>query len=122
MGDEIFFPTLKKLATDPQYTYDNTVTTDDVEKLFSTAYGTSLKPVFDLFLRTTNKLDVQIRQTDTETFNIRLANAGMPLPVDISTDKGLERLIVDENGLAVKSKTLPVVDPKGYYLKKVIID
>jgi len=122
MGDEIFFPTLKKLATDPQYTYDNTVTTDDVEKLFSSAFGKSLKPVFDLFLRTTNKLDVQIRQTDTETFNIRLANAGMPLPVDISTDKGLERLIVNEKGLEVKSKTLPVVDPKGYYLKKVTFD
>ena len=92
-------------------------------KSFSAAaFGKSLKPVFDLFLRTTNKLDVQIRQTDTETFNIRLVNAGMPLPVDISTDKGLERLIVDEKGLVLKSKTLPVVDPKGYYLKKVTID
>jgi hypothetical protein len=46
----------------------------------------------------------------------------MSLPVDISTDKGLERLIVDEKGLVLKSKTLPVVDPKGYYLKKVTFD
>ena len=50
MGDDIFFPTLKKLATDPQYTYDNTVTTADVEKLFSGAYGKSLEPLFHLFL------------------------------------------------------------------------
>ena len=34
IGDDLFFPTLKKLATDPKYTYDNFVTTDDVEKLF----------------------------------------------------------------------------------------
>ena len=34
MGDSLFFPTLKKLATDPKYTYDNTVTTDDVGKAF----------------------------------------------------------------------------------------
>jgi len=122
MGDEIFFPTLKKLATDPQYTYDNTVTTDDVEKLFSGAYGKSLKPVFDLFLRTTNKLDVQVRQTDTDKFNIRLANAGMPLPIDITSDGGMSRMIIDEKGIEVKSKTLPVVDSKGYYLKKITID
>ena len=99
MGDSIFFPTLKKLATDPLYTYDNTVTTDDVEKLFSSAYGQSLKPVFDLFLRTTNKLEIDIKQTDTEKYTIRLANAGMPLPLDISTVKGMERLIVDDKGL-----------------------
>ena len=37
IGDDIFFPTLKKLSTDPQTTYDNFVTTMDVEKLFSTA-------------------------------------------------------------------------------------
>ena len=43
IGDEIFFPTLKKLATDPKYTYDNTVTTDDVEKLFSSAASKNLK-------------------------------------------------------------------------------
>ena len=58
MGDDIFFPTLKKLATDPQYTYDNTVITADVEKLFSGAYGKSLEPLFHLFLYTTNKLEV----------------------------------------------------------------
>ena len=122
MGDSIFFPTLKKLATDPKYTYDNTVTTDDVEKLFSGAYGKSLKPVFDLFLRTTEKLEIELKQTDTDKYTIRLANAGMPLPVDISTERGMERLIVDENGLEIISKTLPVIDPKGFYLKRVTIN
>ncbi|HLF45500.1 MAG TPA: M1 family metallopeptidase, partial [Chitinophagaceae bacterium] len=48
LGDNIFFPTLKELATDPQYTYDNTVTTDDVEKLFSKAYGKNLQSFFHL--------------------------------------------------------------------------
>lgn len=37
MGDELFFPTLKKLATDPKYTYNNFVVTEDVEQLFSKA-------------------------------------------------------------------------------------
>jgi aminopeptidase N len=122
MGDSLFFPTLKKLATAPQYTYDNTVTTDDVEKLFSGAYGQSMKPVFDLFMRTTEKLEVQIRQTDTEKYFIRLANSGMTLPVDIATERGMERVMVGEKGIEVNSKTVPLVDPKGYYLKKVTIE
>ncbi len=45
LGDSIFFPTLRKLATDPVYTYDNTVTTDDVEKLFSSASKQNMKPI-----------------------------------------------------------------------------
>jgi aminopeptidase N len=56
LGDSIFFPALKKLATDPAYTYDNTVTTDDVEKLFSSASSKNLKPLFDLYLRTVNTM------------------------------------------------------------------
>ena len=91
------------------------------EKLFSSTNGQTLKPVFDLFLRTTEKLEIQIKQTDTEKYIIRLTNAGMPLPIDISTDKGMERLIVDDKGLELKSKTLPVIDPIGFYLKKVSI-
>jgi hypothetical protein len=46
----------------------------------------------------------------------------MPLPVDNVTDKGMERLTVDEKGLEEKSNTLPVVDPKGYCLKRVTFD
>ena len=48
-----FSPPLKKLATDPKYTYDNFVTTDDVEKLFSHASEQDLKPFFDFYTRTT---------------------------------------------------------------------
>jgi len=62
IGDEIFFPTLKKLSTDPQSTYDNFVTTMDVEKLFSNAAGKDLKPFFDFFLRTTNVLDITVKE------------------------------------------------------------
>jgi hypothetical protein len=47
IGEEIFSPTFKKLTTDPKYTYDNLVNTDDVEELFSTASNQNLKPLFD---------------------------------------------------------------------------
>ncbi|MBL0183225.1 MAG: M1 family metallopeptidase [Chitinophagaceae bacterium] len=122
MGDEIFFPTLKKLATDPKYTYDNTVMTTDVEQLFSGAYGKSLKPLFQLYLYTINKLEIHVQQTADDKYLVKLMNMDMPLPVDIVTDAGTQRLTIDKKGTTVTSKTLIQVDPKVFYLKKVIFE
>jgi aminopeptidase N len=122
MGDDKFFPTLKKLATDPQYTYDNTVVTADVEKLFSDAYGKSLKPLFRLFLYTTDKLEIHVRQTKENEYLIKLLNLNMPVPVDVRTDTGIQKIIVDTKGVMVTSKSPIVVDPKVFYLKKIILE
>src|SRR5688500_9594622 len=122
IGDEIFFPTLKKLATDQQYTYDNTVTTADVEKLFSVAYGKNLQPLFHLFLYTTDKLEIQVRQTDENKYLVRLMNLDMALPLDVQTDAGTKRMFIDKKGIEVISKTTIQVDPKVYYLKKLIYE
>src|SRR5436190_24103220 len=99
MGDEKFFPTLKKLATDPQYTYDNTVVTSDVEKLFSKAYGKSLEPLFHLFLYTVDKLEVRVKQTNETKYLIQLQNLDGPWPIDIQTDEGIQRVMLDKKGL-----------------------
>ena len=110
LGDSLFFPTLKKLATDPRYTYDNFVTTDDVEQLFSKESGKDLKPIFDFYLRTTNKLDFAVKQTQYNTYSIKLQNLSMPLPVDITTDAGTKRMMLGTEGLTVKSSTQPIED------------
>lgn len=122
MGDEIFFPTLKKLATDPLYTYDNTVITSDVEKLFSNAYGKSLQSLFRLFLYTTDKLEIHVRQTAEDKYLVKLLNLDMPVPVDILTDTGIQRLQVDKKGITVSSKTAIQIDPTVFYLKKIIME
>jgi aminopeptidase N len=122
MGDDIFFPTLKKLATDPQYTYDNTVITSDVEKLFSRAYGKSLDPLFHLYLYTADKLEINVRQTAGEKYFVKLGNLDMAIPVDIMTDAGIQRIMVDKKGVVVNSKTNILVDPTVFYLKKLIIE
>jgi len=122
LGDALFFPTLKKLATDPQYTYNNFVTTDDVEQLFSKAAGKELKPLFDFYLRTTNKLKIEIRQTGYEEYEIRSTNLPIPLQVDVSTDSGNKQITLTEKWSRIKSSTPLLVDPKGYYLKTVATD
>ena len=122
IGDSIFFPALKQLATDPKYTYDNLVNTDDVEQLFSKASGTDLRPLFDLFLRTTQKLEIAVTSKKEGEYSIRLLNIDEPLPIAIVTDSGLTRTVVSKQGITLQSKIIPQIDPDMYYLKKVIIE
>ncbi len=122
LGDDLFFPTLKKLATDPKYTYDNFVVTDDVEKLFSGASGKNLKPLFDFYLRTNKKLEIVINQTGYRQYNVRSTNLPMPLDIDILTNTGIQRIILTEKGSKIISNYSPIVDPNGYYLKTVTSD
>jgi aminopeptidase N len=119
IGDNVFFPTLKKLATDPKYTYENFVNTDDVEQLFSQASGKELKPLFDFYLRTINKLEVTVKSTSDTTYLVQLTNFGTPLPMEIKTDNGVSKMTVDKKGITIESASLPVIDPTVYYLKRV---
>jgi len=122
MGDSLFFPALKKFVTSPQYTYDNLVTTSDVEQFFSKEAGQDLKPLFNLYLYTVNKLEIYVKQLPGDEYLIQLQNMSIPLPLDITSDAGTKRLVVNTNGITIKSKTLPVIDPDMYYLKKITIE
>lgn len=122
LGDALFFPTLKKLATDPQYTYSNFVTTDDVEQLFSKAVGKDLKPLFDFYLRTTKKLEIGIKQTGYNEYSIRSANVPMPLTIDVLTDTGITQITLSSTPVKINSTFPPVADSKGYYLKTITND
>ena len=122
LGDTVFFKTLKQLATDPQFTYDNFVTTDDVEQLFSKQSGMNLKPLFDFYLRTTNKLEIKIRQTGFQKYTMSVPNLPMNLPIDILTDVGMRHIVLTEKEYVINSQTMPVIDAKGVYLKTVTTD
>ena len=121
IGDDIFFPTLKKLATDTAYTYDHFVTSMDVEKLFSTASGKNLKPFFDFYLRTTDVLDVQVKEIGFQKYEIKINNFFMPLPFDIITNDRMNKIVIPLEGIVVESVLPPQVDAKGFYLKKVTL-
>ncbi len=120
LGDALFFPTLKKLATDPKYTYSNFVTTDDVEKLFSSEFGKDLKPLFDFYLRTTKKLEIVVTQTGYHEYNVKSTNLPMPLDIEVLTNKGIQKIALTEKGSMITSDFTPVIDPNGYYFKTVI--
>ena len=119
IGDEIFLPTLKKLATDSAYTYDNFVTTTDVEQLFSKAAQQNLKPFFDFFMQTTDVLDFIVKETGFNQYTVRLNNYFMPLKLEVVTATGKETIMIGKEGIKLQSATPPIIDPTGYYLKKV---
>jgi len=120
--DSLFFHTLKGFVTSPKYTYDNMVTTADVEQYFSQQSGKDLKPLFDLYIYSVNKLEVHVKQQRNNGYLIQLQNMSIPLPMDITTDAGTKRMMIDSKGLLVTSKTLPVIDANTYYLKKITIE
>lgn len=122
VGDSIFFPTLKKLATDPKYTYHNPVHTKDVEQLFSNASGINLKPLFDFYLYTAKKLEINVKQTADNKYLVQLVNYDGALPIDIKTDTGITRTVVDKKGVTISSSSLVQIDPEFFYLKKVILE
>ncbi len=122
IGDSIFFPALKGFATDPKYTYDNMVTTSDVMNYFNTASRRNLRPLFDLFLYTTDKLGINVKQTTLLTYQVSLSNMDMELPIEIVTSSGKQKIMVGKKPVEVKSETLPLIDPDGYYLKKVVFE
>ncbi|WP_158797692.1 M1 family metallopeptidase [Pedobacter sp. L105] len=122
MGDSLFFPAIKKFVTSPRYTYSNLVNTDDVEQFFSKESGRDLKPLFDLYIRSINKLEVHIKQLKNDKYLIQLDNIDIPLPMEITTDTGTKKMILDKKGITIESKLLPVVDRDTYYLKKTIFE
>lgn len=121
LGDEVFLPTLKKLATDPKYTYDQFVTTQDVEQLFSMEAKQDLKPLFDFYTRTNDVLDIAVKEVGAGKFTIKLNNFFMALPMDITTEKGTTKMVIPKEGITVQSAFPPQVDLKNNYLKKISI-
>jgi len=122
MGDSLFFPALKKFVTSSKYTYDNLVNTDDVQQFFSEESGRDLKPLFDLYLRSIDKLDVHIKQLSGNHYLIQLQNISMALPMEVTTNEGTKRMIIDQKGLLVSSTTIPEIDEDTFYIKKITIE
>ena len=122
MGDSIFFAAIKGFATDPKYTYDNFVTTNDLMLYFNTASRKNLRPLFDLYLYSTEKLDIQVKQNTLNSYLISLGNIDMDLPMEIITSSGRQKIMLNKKPIQVTSTTQPVIDPDGYYLKSILMD
>jgi len=78
--------------------------------------------LFHLYLYTTDKLEIRVRPTDPTHYLVQLLNVDMSLPMEITTDAGTSQMTVDKKGIKVTSTTMPFIDTRDFYLKKVIYD
>jgi hypothetical protein len=46
----------------------------------------------------------------------------MTIPIDIQTDTGIQRVMIDKKGTTITSNSYILIDPKVFYLKKVIME
>jgi aminopeptidase N len=123
LGDSVFFPALKGFVTDPKFTYNNLVTSEDLEQYFNRVTGTDLSPLFKLYLYTTQKIEVHVQKTGADKWIIHLQNIEMPLPMDIMADgTNKQRVLLTGKGIEIKSTETPIIDPDIFYLKKVIYE
>ncbi len=122
IGDSIFFPAIKLLATDPAYTYNNLVTTADVQQLFSKRAGIDLQPLFTHCLYTNDKLEILVKRTAMNVYAISLKNIDMQLPVELITDAGKQTVRLGRRSITIRSKSLPVIDPEMYYMSRVTFE
>lgn len=123
LGDDLFFPTLKKFITDIKYPYNEFFNTDDVANFFSEQSKRDLKPLFDFYLRTTNKLLFEVNGTGQNNYTIVANNTPIDLQLEVLTADGLSTINLKagkNEPIKIISKTQPQIDPKNWYFKKVV--
>jgi aminopeptidase N len=125
LGDSIFFPALKKFVTDVKYPYNQFFISDDVEHFFSAQSGKDLKPLFYFYLKTNETINIDLVKYAPDKYFVVVENAPIhSLPIDILTDSGIIHSTMEgvtNQQFRITSKTQPVIDPRNWYFKKVIL-
>ncbi|MBK9151630.1 MAG: M1 family metallopeptidase [Saprospiraceae bacterium] len=122
IGDSLFFRILKDFISDKKHTYQNTVSTSDVERFFSAGAGMQLQPYFDFFLKSTDKLRFRVKAVRPGEYDVKFLNYFESLPVEIQTSGGIMRTEISDDATRIYSDSLPIIDPGNFYLKSVLYE
>lgn len=121
LGDPVFYKTLMEFATNPEYTYLNLVTTDDFIELVNRNSGTNLRPFIEMFLYTTRLPEVRVQSEGASQYRIQIPNINFTIPMEVTTNDGTKSMALGPQAVTVTSDSLPVVDGKNWYFKKVMV-
>jgi aminopeptidase N len=122
IGEEKFFELIKSFISDKRFTYVNTVNTDMVENHFSTGVKMDLKPYFDFFLKTTNRLTIFVKEVRPKEYDISFKNYAGVLPLEIKDGDTIKKVMVSDKPLRITLEHFPRIDPTGYYFKNVLYE
>jgi aminopeptidase N len=122
IGEENFFKLIKSFIGDDRYTYANTVTTSMVENHFSKGSEFNLKPYFDFFLKTTERLEIRVKEVRPKEYDISFINYNHGLPLEIQDGSEIKKINVSEEPVRITLNNFPLIDPTGYYFKRVVYE
>jgi aminopeptidase N len=120
LGDSLFFPVLKKFATDPAYSHPNFVATSDFLGLVEAESGRDFSGYFDFFLRTRQLLKFTVDSLAPGRFHLALSSTDFALPLEVDIGSfDIVRLEIDGKGQEVKTAgPAPILDPRHWLLKE----
>jgi len=116
LGDEAFFPLLKSIAHQEAFTYANQATTADLIDYLSKDSDLDIREFLSWYLYREDLPKVRVKKKKKNVFHISLPHSSFSLPVEVKTDKGIERRVLSSSPIEVISTTEVEVDPLGWYL------
>ncbi len=116
LGDKEFFAMLKALASHPDFIYENQVNTKEIIDFFQTYSTYSLSDFFNLYLFSTKLPKLRVRKKGKSGYEVSLPNIDFALPVEIQTERGIERVELSSSPILIEGVTEPVVDPQDWFL------
>ena len=116
LGDSIFFQTLHQFATDPAYTYQNPVETNDFLLLVNKNSGEDYSKFFKLFLETTELPNVVVDSLGNGKWNVSIPNIDFELPMELEIDGDRTSTILGNHPVLIDAESRIIVDPQNWYL------
>lgn len=116
LGDAVFFPRLKGIADQEAFIYANQASTADLIGYLSEGSDLAVREFLTWYLFRENIPKVSIKKKNKNTYSISLPDISFQLPVEVKTDKGIERINLSSKPTEVFSTTVVEVDPSGWYL------
>lgn len=116
LGDDVFFPLLKGIAHQEAFTYNNQASTTDLIDYLSRDSELDVSEFLSWYLYREDLPKVTVKKKKKNVFLVSLPGTTFSIPVQVKTDKGIERIILSSTPTKVLSSSNVEVDPLGWYL------
>lgn len=116
LGDDAFFPLLKGIAHQEAFTYANQASTTELIDYLSRDSELDVSEFLSWYLYQEDLPKVTVKKKKKNVFLVSLPGTTFSIPVQVKTDKGIERIMLSSTPTKVLSSSNVEVDPLGWYL------
>lgn len=118
LGDDRFFPLLKRIADQEAFTYGNQVGTEDLITFLEQESGMELGPFLRRYLYQADLPTVKVSRKRKTHYQVSISGIDFALPVEVKTHRGIERMELTKEPRILISEEPVEVDPRNWYLFK----